>query len=97
MSSHPTEQDQRHICPYCGLITAEYTNGCPKNLRGDHPRVSMQLMTAKVKQTVTISAELSDAYVVLLRAAQQEGGDCVPRSEELTGAINAVIRAGGGK
>jgi len=48
------------------------------------------------KQIVTISAELSDAYVALLRAAEAEGDDCVPRSQQLTDAKNAVIRAGGG-
>jgi len=48
------------------------------------------------KQTVAISAELSDAYVALLRAAEAEGDDCVPRSPRLTYAKNAVIRAGGG-
>jgi len=48
-------------------------------------------------QTVTISAELSDAYVNLLRVVERVIGKCGYRYKDLREAYAEVIRAGGGK
>lgn len=74
---------------YGEYVTVEFDTG--KVRCRDHEQISTD--SPKV---VLISAELSDAYVALLRAAEAEGGDCVPRSPRLTYAKNAVLRAGGG-
>lgn len=48
------------------------------------------------KQTVTISAELSDAYIALLRAAEAEVKFKEYPSEDIEAAVEQVLRAGGG-
>jgi hypothetical protein len=65
--------------------------------------ISIMLPYDNRPKTVTVSVELSDAYVALLRAAETVS-DCfgVPAGTDnqfsvLQSAIEQVIRAGGGK
>ena len=58
--------------------------------------ISIMLPYDNRPKTVTISAELAEAYVALLRAAEWELTYNDNPSAELDDSVKAVIRAGGG-